>query len=185
MDPYRNYYIYAAVVFIVGMCTFYVKQVSTPNSVIEYTSNNNTYYEQPELITIHLAGAVQFPGVYKVNHGSRLIDILSQYSPALESANFDKVNLAKIVKDGQRIYIPLKQTTLSKLSTTYPLNKLININTAKKSHLKKLPGVGPKIATEIISYRNKNGFFYKKEDLLNVKYIGHKLLEKIKHYITI
>ena len=45
--------------------------------------------------------------------------------------------------------------------------------------MQKLPGIGPVLAGEIIAEREKNGAFYYPEDLLNVKGIGEKSLEKM------
>jgi competence protein ComEA len=65
-----------------------------------------------------------------------------------------------------------------------PLNS-INLNSATKSELTKLPGIGEKTAEAIIKLREKMGKFWKLEDLKKVKGIGHKKFEKIKPYIFI
>jgi comEA protein len=61
----------------------------------------------------------------------------------------------------------------------------ININTADAEELTKLPGIGPTKAQNIIDYRNKNGRFSSVDDLLNVKGIGEKTLEKLRNSVTI
>lgn len=61
----------------------------------------------------------------------------------------------------------------------------ININVASKIELTQLPGIGPKTADKILSYRKENGKFQKVEDLLNVKGIGEKKLSKIKPLVTL
>ena len=52
----------------------------------------------------------------------------------------------------------------------------INVNTASEAELSQLPGVGPKIAKEIIARRAMYGPFRSPKDLLEVKGIGKKVL---------
>jgi len=61
----------------------------------------------------------------------------------------------------------------------------ININTADKNELTKITGIGPSKAEKIISLREKIGVFKKKEDLLQVKGIGKKTLDKISSQIAL
>ena len=61
----------------------------------------------------------------------------------------------------------------------------VNINTASATELTELVGVGPKIAKNIVAYRKKHGKFKKADDLLNVKGIGEKPLEKMKSQLDL
>jgi competence protein ComEA len=61
----------------------------------------------------------------------------------------------------------------------------ININTAAKADLEKLPGVGPAMAQRILDYRQKNGSFKKIEELMNVQGIGEKSFLKLRPLITV
>ena len=47
----------------------------------------------------------------------------------------------------------------------------------------KIPGIGPVTAERIILHREDHGLFNSVEELLNVKGIGPKTLEKIRTYI--
>jgi len=60
----------------------------------------------------------------------------------------------------------------------------INVNTATKSELTLLPGIGDAYAERIILYREEYGTFTSPEELLNISGIGARRLEQIKPYIT-
>ncbi len=64
-------------------------------------------------------------------------------------------------------------------------NGLVNINTASAEQLKNLPGIGDGIAGKIIKYREENGAFKTKEDIMKVSGIKEKLFSKIKDSITV
>lgn len=59
----------------------------------------------------------------------------------------------------------------------------VNINTATKEELMKLPGIGEKTAERIIRHRQTYGEFKRIEDIMNVGGIGQKKFEKIKRYL--
>ena len=61
----------------------------------------------------------------------------------------------------------------------------ININSANEETLTSLPGVGPTTATRISDYRKANGPFKSVDDLLNIRGIGPKVLDKIKPFVTV
>jgi len=66
-----------------------------------------------------------------------------------------------------------------------PISDKIDINTADAATLTQLPGIGPALAGEIVSYRAQNGNFAAAEDLLSVRGIGEKKLERIKEKISL
>lgn len=61
----------------------------------------------------------------------------------------------------------------------------ININKASKEELTELPGIGPVLAQRIIVFREKRGYFSSFQDILKVKGIGEKKLQKIIPYISL
>ena len=61
----------------------------------------------------------------------------------------------------------------------------VNINTASAEQLKTLPGIGDAVAGKIVKYREENGAFKAKEDIMNVSGIKEKLFSKIKDQITV
>ncbi len=61
----------------------------------------------------------------------------------------------------------------------------ISINTATSVELTSLPGIGETYAQRIIEYRETNGDFTSVDDLVNVRGIGERTLEKIRPYIKL
>ena len=61
----------------------------------------------------------------------------------------------------------------------------IDLNTATSVQLQELPGVGEKTADAIVKYRKDNGSFHSVDELMNVKGIGEKKLEKIRSHVKV
>jgi len=60
----------------------------------------------------------------------------------------------------------------------------VNINTATADELAALNGIGKVKAEAIVAYRTENGKFQTADDLIKVKGIGSKIIEKIRSEIT-
>jgi competence protein ComEA len=78
---------------------------------------------------------------------------------------------------------PAKQT--EQKSTEPKVSFPVNINTASKRELDALPGIGEVLAQRIIDYRKANGSFSSVDELVKVKGIGEKTLEKLRPYATV
>jgi competence ComEA-like helix-hairpin-helix protein len=70
-------------------------------------------------------------------------------------------------------------------ATAEPLSGSVSVNTAALDELTTLPGVGPSLAESILYERERNGLFYYPEDLLCVRGIGEKTLEKLLPYLNL
>jgi competence ComEA-like helix-hairpin-helix protein len=70
-------------------------------------------------------------------------------------------------------------------ATKKPPLKPININAANSEELQQVPGIGPATAEKILQMRKSYGTFKSVDDLLAIKGIGKKRLEKMRKYLTI
>ena len=174
---------------------------ASPSIGVSASSINTT----PQIITVHVAGAVKNPGVYRLKYGSRINDGIVAAGGATSAANLDVINLATVLNEGEQIYVP-KRGEKPHVITNRPqvggaggvagaggaggvagaggaansaVPQLININLASVVELEQLPGVGPATAKAIVAYREKNGAFLKVEDLLKVRGIGPAKLSEI------
>lgn len=147
-------------------------------------------------IVVHITGQVVNNGIVKLKENSRIIDAIEAAGGATPEADLTKINLAFVLSDGQKVYIPSIDdeeekkyvTKDSGKSTSEQSNSLvqsININTATSQQLQELPGIGEAIANRIIAYRNLNGKFEKIEDIKNVSGIGEAKFNNIKDYICV
>src|SRR5947208_15794506 len=66
-----------------------------------------------------------------------------------------------------------------------PPLKPININTAASEELQQVPGIGPATAEKILQMRKSYGTFKSVDDLLAIRGIGKKRLEKMRKYLTV
>ena len=133
---------------------------------------------------VHIGGEVQKPGMYEIKPGSRIYDAIQVAGGFTSQANPDKLNLAKIVKDGDQIKVPTrKHSPNSTMKHNLIPSEKISINHASVAELCAVPGVGPSLATRIIDYREQNGPFSNPKELLSVKGIGQNLLQKISPHI--
>ena len=153
---------------------------------------------KPDEIYVDLKGAVKHPGVYALDQGSRVFDLLEMAGGLTEEAAERALNQAQLLVDQQSLYVPTmaeweaesqgpqanvvgSQAPL--VSSPSPNSGKVNVNQADLAQLETLPGIGAKKAQAIIDYRTANGSFHSLEDLGKVKGIGPKMLEKLKDLV--
>ena len=66
-----------------------------------------------------------------------------------------------------------------------PPTQPININTASSDQLQQVPGIGPVTAQKILQMRKSYGAFKSVNDLMAIRGIGPKRLEKMRMYLTV
>src|SRR2546430_14993548 len=74
---------------------------------------------------------------------------------------------------------------LALATTKNPPLKPININTATSEELQQVPGIGPATAEKILQMRKSYGLFKSVDDLLAIKGLGRKRVEKMRKYLTV
>jgi competence protein ComEA len=165
------------------------------NNILE-VENKKSESAPSKLIKVQIKGEVKAPGVYNLNTGDRVEDLIKLAGGFTVEADVDKVvSQAKKLKDEECILVPRKgviNTLSSGTETNVVTNNMssslggkININTASKEELMKVPGIGEVTASNIIDYREKNGGFNSLEDLKNIDRIGDKTFEKFREKLDI
>jgi competence ComEA-like helix-hairpin-helix protein len=64
-------------------------------------------------------------------------------------------------------------------------NPLININTASREELEKLPGIGEGIAARIVEHRARHGAFRRVEHLLMVRGISERRFKQLRAFVAV
>ncbi len=136
---------------------------------------------EPELVTVHLVGAVQLPGVYKLPAGSRVHDLIEAAGGAADDADLVQVNLARPLFDGEQVLIP----RVGEQPAAHTGSGLVNINRATAEELATLPGIGPVRARQIVEHREKHGYFKDITEIMDVSGIGEGIFTSIEELITI
>jgi len=142
-----------------------------------------------ESIVVHIAGAVQKPGLLKIPANFRLGEAIEKAGGAVEEADLNQLNLAIVLEDGARYYIPTleetkEQVTESKVSNPVENGKL-DLNSAQISDLTNLPQIGESRAKAILEYREKQGRFHSTDEIMKVPGIGEGIYAVIRDQITV
>jgi competence protein ComEA len=135
---------------------------------------------------VHVVGAVERPGVVSLGAGSRVSVAIERAGGATGEADLARLNLARVLDDGERLYVPrVGETDIPEtldgssgglgVPTGAPGaagDAVIDLNAADQAALETLPGIGPGLAARILAWRDEHGRFTAVEDLLDVSGIG-------------
>jgi competence protein ComEA len=163
----------------------------TPNDAAASKADGGT-------IAVHVAGAVNHPGVVELKAGARVIDAVEAVGGAQADGDLDRLNLAAKVTDGQRVYVAkvgqADPGAVSDGSGAAPAGDpagdgttggKVNLNTATQAQLEELPGIGPTYAQSIIAERQRRGGFTSVNDLRSVRGIGDKRFAELAPLVTV
>ncbi len=131
---------------------------------------------------IDLRGEVMRPGIYKIESGSLVNDVIELAGGFTKNADKKGINLVMIITTNMKIIV---ETTKDEINSTNNGRRLINLNTCTKEELLEVPKIGESKAIAIINYRDQKGSFTSVDELLNISGIGNAIYTQIKVYFTI
>ncbi len=149
-------------------------------------------------IMVYVSGAVLEPGMYELAPNSRALDAVAAAGGLTETADRERVNLARRLKDGNQVNVPSVKQTAARSATQAKAKEgasassaakgkaavRVKLNTATAADLEALPGVGPALAQRIAAYRQVRRFS-SVDDLLKVKGIGKAKLERLRPLVEV
>lgn len=172
--------------FVLAMQSEEKRQEIVDDITVDSTSTETTAV----FVMVHVCGSVFEPGVYRLENGARVVDAIEAAGGVKEEAVPDYLNLARLICDGDRIYVPsiTEEGTILYETESYYISESsikINLNTATKEELMNLPGIGEHKAESIIEYRKQNGNFKKIEDIMQINGIKEAVFNNIKDYVSV
>ena len=136
-----------------------------------------------KLAKVYVSGAVALPGIYQVEPGLRVADVLALAGGADENADLQKVNLAQKCKDGMQVKVPSRKIVSAKNQSSRAVagtgSPAILLNAASEAELDRLPGISPVLARRIVQYRTEHGEFHSLQELLQIPGVNEILLERL------
>lgn len=150
-----------------------------PNSATHWGSSDTDV-----VVIVDVAGRVATPGIQELASGSRVADAIDAAGGFLPDAARDTANLARVLVDGEQVYIPGVDDDEPAGESGAPPGK-VNVNRADANELEGLPGVGPVLAQRILDYREAHGPFASINDLDHVSGIGPALLKQLAEVATV
>lgn len=202
---FRRWIVVAVLVITAGFCHSCGRRSETVSLRVDTAETGGLQTEDvasslPEetavVCYVHICGAVARPGVYEMEEGQRIYQVVEQAGGYTQDAAVDYLNLAEPVADGMKLVVPTQEELLSEpgenLYGTAAQRKptaaepaKVNLNTATKEELMGLSGIGEARAGDIIRYRENSGGFQAIEDIMKVPGIKDAAFQKIKDEITV
>ena len=183
LRKYKGYIICIIIILMASLSIFIQSRQKNERGNSNNSNNSNN-------IVVYVTGEIVNPGVYYLNEGARLYQLIDIAGGLSDMADINKLNLAQSLKDSDKIEIPKKENkSEEEISNNNERdldldNNKVNINVATKEELMELSGIGASTADKIIKYREKNAFTYI-EDIMDVPGIGESKFNNIKDSISV
>lgn len=192
--------------FLSGTFDGYLSNADDAEPSVIKSDETEPYYETTltedthrDMVSVYICGEVNNPGVYEIESGSIINDVLIMAGGFTADASVNRIDLVYIIDSNISIYIPSvyeedeesgiirdeDQIIWGAEAEDDSVNgALININTASREQIMTLPGIGEVTADAIIEYREQTPF-ERVEDIMNVSGIGEAKFDSIRDLICV
>jgi competence protein ComEA len=136
-------------------------------------------------VVVHVAGAVGAPGVYELPAGARVQDAVVAAGGATAEADVDSLNLARPLRDGERITLLSGSRAAALAQPTLAPGQTLDLNRATQAQLDALPGIGEAYSRRIVDSRTVDGPYASVDDLVSRSVVPAATLAAIRDYLTV
>jgi competence protein ComEA len=134
----------------------------------------------PAGLLVHVIGAVENPGLYRLPRGDRVYDAIAAAGGLSPDADPTKLpNLAGRLTDGEQVKVAFAKTTSGTVITR------TNLNTATLEELVTVPGFTEAFAQDVIDYRTNFGGFQNTRELVDVLGMSEAEYVIARRYLTL
>ena len=134
----------------------------------------------PSGLLVHVVGAVENPGLYRLPRGDRVFDAIAAAGGFSPDADMSRLpNLAGRLKDGEQVKVAFAKTS----SGTVVVR--INLNTSTLEELMSVPGFTDAFAQECIDYRTNFGGFQNTRELVDILGMSEAEYVIARRYLTL
>lgn len=143
-----------------------------------------------ERIVVHVSGAVEEPGLYRLPEGTRVADLVRRAGGLKPRADLTALNLAAPLADGEHVVVtrrlsaPGEAGGAGATAAAGPASGAkVQLSTASLEELDALPGIGPVTAQKIVDWRTAHGAFRSVDDLDAIPGIGPARVEQLRDLV--
>ena len=148
-----------------------------PDGSVSFAADSSPGEGGTRDVVVHVAGAVERPGVYRLPAGARVTDAVKRAGGLASGARADTINLAARLSDGQQVVVPGRgAATAAGAGGDAP----ISLGTATADQLEEIEGIGPVTAEKIIEFRDEHGGLSSIDQLDEVSGIGPSTMESLR-----
>ncbi len=180
--------IYVLAIVLIGVICIIISRCNSSDAELEF-KNQPVIVSEDEagVITVYVTGEVNSPGLYEIEPGTRIQQIIEIAGGATPGADLEGVNLAKTPKDGEQIKVPaMKKSGASGYKGSSANVKTpevkVDINCGNAAEYMKINGVTDEIALNIAEHIEEFGGFKSIEELQFVKGMTPSVYDKIEKY---
>ena len=139
-------------------------------------------------IVVDVSGAVRRPGVYRFEHGRRVIDAIRRAGGPTRRSFASGINRAALLSDGQQVVVPSHASGPDQAgggSAAGPAGAAVadapmSLGTATQEQLEQIEGIGPVTAQGILEFRDSQGGVSSIDELDEVSGIGPVTMEALR-----